>query len=162
MRRGWGSACGPAALTPQAPVLLALSQQQHQQAVSLASIMRNLWTVAQIHHTESLLEVKQRLSLCFIAFSQLILDKDGVCEQLTSTQRLACDSSSASRSHKNNNNTGQDLSQVGDQDQRRLKVALMSAHTHAETHKRTISALLPDCSRHLGPVVRGEPCEKED
>lgn len=68
---GSGSACGPAALTPRAPATLALSQQQHQRAACLASIVHNLDTgAAQIHYTEPLFKLKQWLSPCFITFSQ--------------------------------------------------------------------------------------------
>lgn len=89
--------CG-SALTPQAPVMLALSQQQHQLAACLASMMHNLHTgIAQIHYTQPLFRLRQRLSACFITFSPqhdftpvssrtdavLTLDKDYICEART-------------------------------------------------------------------------------
>lgn len=88
MRMVCGSARGPAALTPQDPATLALSQQQRQQAACLASMMHNLHAgVAQIHYSNfsgdylyALLHFHDSMTSHQLATDlmlMLILDKDG-------------------------------------------------------------------------------------
>lgn len=161
---GSGSACGPAALTPRAPATLALSQQQHQRAACLASIVHNLDTgAAQIHYTEPLFKLKQWLSPCFITFSQqhdftLVdwgSDVDAYFEQKkkrSSWHRLrSCRvislSATGSTTHTNTHKKGPSSSWRTVQTDRHNRA-------HAKTQAQRTITLLPDCLRHADTLDR--------